>query len=125
MSAPSQRPTHSLPIAILLARCPRCRRGAIFGRFGQTRESCEACGYSFQAEPGYFTAAWAISFFIGFPVVLVMTMALSMLYVPDWPLPLVVLPAILMFSIFVPLVALGSRVILLYIDQSRQRDTLR
>lgn len=82
-------------------------------------ERCPVCGLRFAAEPGYFTAAWAISFFIGFPVVLILTMLLAVHSLPDWPLPLVVLPAMLLFSLVVPLVWLGSRVLLIHIDRSR------
>jgi uncharacterized protein (DUF983 family) len=116
-------PTPLRPLAALVrARCPRCRSGRIFGPLFAMNERCPVCGLVFQAEPGYFSAAWGISFFIGFPVVLILTMALASLVLPDWPLPLVVIPAVLLYSLFVPLVWICSRVLLIHVDKSRQRE---
>lgn len=115
---PAPRALHPL-LAFVRARCPRCRSGRIFGPLFVMNDRCPVCGLQFAAEPGYFSAAWAISFFIGFPVVLILTMLLAVHWLPDWPLPLVVLPAMLLFSLVVPLVWLGSRVLLIHIDRSR------
>ena len=52
--------------AILRARCPRCRRGAIFARwrflgFGVLHPMCPECGVLYQREQGYFLGAMYIS----------------------------------------------------------------
>ena len=104
------------PIAFLLARCPRCRTGGIFGRFFAPNERCPKCGLPFDSERGYASAAWAISFFLGFPIIFGLMIGLALFVVPDWPLELAVLPAILLFAIFVPAVLLYSRVMLIYLD---------
>ena len=118
-ASPAPTPINGPILAFVRARCPRCRSGRIFGPLFAMNPSCPVCGLVFQAEPGYFTAAWAISYFVGFPVVLILTMVIALLFLPDWPLPLVVIPAILVFSLFVPAVWISSRVLLIHIDRSR------
>ena len=101
--------------ALFLARCPRCRTGGIF-RPHFPNAVCAVCGLAFRGERGYQSGAWAISFFVGFPVIFALTLFLSMRVVPDWPLERVVLPAILLFALFVPLVWLSSFVLLIHLD---------
>lgn len=54
--------------AMLRARCPRCRRGNMFGggpyHFGSNRIQldCPACRLTFEIEPDYFYAAMYVSY---------------------------------------------------------------
>lgn len=54
--------------AALHARCPKCRQGNMFansmyGFHGQKmHDSCPACGFIFESEPGYFYVAMFVSY---------------------------------------------------------------
>ncbi len=54
--------------AVVHARCPRCRRGAMFTttmygfRSQQMNKTCPHCGLEFEREPGYFYVAMLISY---------------------------------------------------------------
>lgn len=56
--------------AILLAKCPRCRRGDVFKNtmygFASQKmyENCPKCGLRFEVEPGYFYAAMYVAYSI-------------------------------------------------------------
>jgi rubredoxin len=43
-------------------RCPVCGRGKQFNGWFRMRASCEACGYSYQREPGYFLGSIYINY---------------------------------------------------------------
>jgi uncharacterized protein (DUF983 family) len=61
----SQTPKYK---AMLAGKCPRCRRGNMFGgpmySFGKnsTNIYCSHCGMKFEIEPGYFYAAMYVSY---------------------------------------------------------------
>ena len=82
-------------VALLLCRCPRCRVGKIFGPWFSTNRRCPNCSLGFDLERGYFSGAWAISFFLGFPIIFGF-MVLFAYAMPGWPLELAVLPATLL-----------------------------
>ncbi len=56
--------------AMLLAKCPRCRRGDVFANsmygFHQQKmyENCPKCGLRYEVEPGYFYAAMYVGYAI-------------------------------------------------------------
>jgi uncharacterized protein (DUF983 family) len=50
--------------AILRARCPACRKGAVLkGVFGIHRR-CSVCGHDFYPEPGFYLGAMFVSFLL-------------------------------------------------------------
>jgi len=55
-------------VAIVKAKCPRCRRGKIFSgslyglNLQTTNEHCSHCGMRFEVEPGYFYGAMYVSY---------------------------------------------------------------
>lgn len=51
--------------AILLMRCPRCRKGGVFRGFLLTRRDCPVCRLVFEREPGYFVGAMYASYALG------------------------------------------------------------
>lgn len=61
---------HKLPVwpAFTHARCPRCRRGAMFSTpmYGiqsqKMNKNCPHCGLLFEREPGYFYVAMLVSY---------------------------------------------------------------
>ena len=54
--------------AALLARCPRCRTGAMFTgkvyglKVQKMNETCPHCGLKYEREPGYFYVAMFVSY---------------------------------------------------------------
>jgi uncharacterized protein (DUF983 family) len=106
---------------LLLGRCPRCRRGAIFqsnllGRVGFVNETCPSCGLRFLREAGYFLGAMYISYGLG--TITVLPVAIVLAVVIEWPLAVVLLIALVQTLISVPMFLRLSRVIWLYADQA-------
>lgn len=63
--------------AILHAKCPRCREGAIFKhplsklpKFIEMHEHCPHCGLRYMIEPGFFYGAMYISYAFSVAIVL-------------------------------------------------------
>lgn len=56
--------------ALILAKCPRCRRGNLFqnSMYGfssqKMHENCPNCGLRYELEPGYFYAAMYVGYAI-------------------------------------------------------------
>jgi len=53
--------------ALLMGRCPRCRKGAIFPPMCSPRllfmnQACDSCGLRFEREAGYFLGAMYVSY---------------------------------------------------------------
>jgi uncharacterized protein (DUF983 family) len=76
-----------LPVwpAIVHARCPRCRRGAMFTTpmYGfqsqQMNKTCPHCGLEFEREPGYFYVAMLISYAMFVAEMITLAVALHVL----------------------------------------------
>jgi uncharacterized protein (DUF983 family) len=107
--------------SLLLARCPRCKRGAIFksgfaGALGSINECCPVCGLVFLRESGYFLGAMYVSYGLG--VVTILPVATVLAVVLEWPLWAVLTIALLQTVILMPIFFRYSRVIWLYIDQA-------
>jgi uncharacterized protein (DUF983 family) len=53
---------------ILHERCPKCAQSQVFEKpdhllqFPEMKNQCDACGYKFDREPGYFLGAMYISY---------------------------------------------------------------
>ncbi|MEN0053070.1 MAG: DUF983 domain-containing protein [Mucilaginibacter sp.] len=109
---------HNLKAA-LHARCPRCRRGAMFANsplslFNQKMNNqCPHCGFFFEIEPGYFYVAMFVSYAINVAIMVSFAVATYVLTHNNNPWLYVgatLLPAV----IFSPFTYRYSRVILLY-----------
>jgi len=63
---------YSMVGGILRLRCPNCGKAKVFHRtkfpFGkpQMKDVCEACGYRFDREPGFFSGAAWLSYGLAF-----------------------------------------------------------
>ena len=97
--------------AILLQRCPNCLGGKVFSGSITMCECCPVCGHKFEREAGYFTGAMYASYFMAIPILVLLTLLISWLFLPDWQLQNVALVATLPFLLLVPAVFRYSRVI--------------
>jgi hypothetical protein len=80
------------------------------------REVCPVCGLRLLREPGWFLVAMLISYALGVPVLLALTLLLWWFVFPDWQLHWVVLVAVIPFVLAVPLVVQYSRVLAVHIS---------
>ena len=111
----------SLIVDLVRGRCPRCRKGPIFqanfkGKIGFMNEQCSVCGLRFLRETGYFLGAMYISYGLG--VFTVLPIAIYLAVVPQWPLAVILLIALVQTLVSMPLFLRYSRVIWLYADQA-------
>jgi uncharacterized protein (DUF983 family) len=106
--------------ALLHQVCPRCRRGRIF-RVPVFRapldmhDACPECGLRFQREPGYFTGAMYVSYFL---LALPATALYVTWLVQGWPMKYLLGSAFVLSLPLVPLVVRISRVIWIYVDRT-------
>ena len=105
------------PAAIRRGLCPVCRAGRIFAGWWRMNERCPSCGTRFEREPGYFVGAMYISYAIAVPILAGLTAILSYGLFPDWPLGLVLVPAVLAFLPLVPLIYRYSRILWIHLDR--------
>ena len=106
--------------AILEARCPRCREGAIFRGpvwrgWLAMHERCPVCGLKFEREPGYFLGAMYVSYALAIPPFVLLVMAFWLW--AHWRYELALAGAFVAYLPFVPIAARISRVVWIYIDQ--------
>jgi uncharacterized protein (DUF983 family) len=111
----------SLLLDLCRGRCPRCRKGSIFqpnlvGKIGFMNEKCSVCGLRFLREAGYFLGAMYISYTLG--AFTVLPVAIYLAVVPQWPLVVILLIALVQTIVSMPLFLRYSRVIWLYADQA-------
>ena len=118
MSAPPLQPTArpSLLAALLLQRCPRCRRGKMFRGLVSMNDPCPECGLIFQREEGYFLGAMYVSYFLSSALYLVLHIIWSLLR-DDWFSYATMLLAMATFVPLTPLVFRYSRVVWIYLDR--------
>jgi uncharacterized protein (DUF983 family) len=102
--------------AILWQKCPKCLRGNIFSGLTTMRECCPECGHKFEREPGYFTGAMYASYFMAVPILLLMTLLISWVFLPAWLLQNVALIAAVPFLFLVPIIVRYSRIVWMHID---------
>jgi uncharacterized protein (DUF983 family) len=105
--------------AIFAQRCPRCLQGRVFRGLVTMNETCPACGYRFEREPGYFLGAMYASYFLAVPVVGLLTWAINVWLVPQWSLEKAIFLATPPFLLLVPFIFRYSRVIWMHIDPPR------
>lgn len=107
--------------ALLMGRCPRCRRGSIFpatlaGAAGFMNSECPECGLVFLREAGYFLGAMYVSYGLGVLTVLPVGVLLAVWL--EWPLSIVMVLMVVQTLICMPLFLRFSRVIWLHVDQA-------
>jgi uncharacterized protein (DUF983 family) len=107
--------------AIIGQRCPRCRSGkifyySIFRGFPGMRQHCPVCDLKFQREEGYFLGAMYISF--GLALVVIAIIAVVLWAVTGWWITKDVIWAVVLFLPIAPGIALFSRVLWIYLDQT-------
>jgi uncharacterized protein (DUF983 family) len=117
-----------MPAAIAIAKqmCPRCRsarifRKSIFTGFPRMFDSCAKCGLKFNREPGYFLGAMYVSY--GLALIVITAFGLLLWALTDWSLVRICVWAIVLFLPFAPTIALFSRVLWIYLDQSIDPET--
>jgi len=99
--------------AALLFRCPRCCRGAVWGRPFRMNTACPACGLVYEREPGYFVGAMYASYFIG--IFATLPIWLGMLFAGAGLVPILVVAFALVIAIM-PISFHYSRVFWMHID---------
>jgi len=107
-------------LGIIFATCPRCHEGHIFkpGLPGLVtmNDHCAVCGLNFMREPGYYTGAMYVSYFLGVGTILPVATYLGVY--AEWPLwivfAIVLIQTLLSMLIFLRL----SRTIWLYFDHT-------
>jgi uncharacterized protein (DUF983 family) len=80
-------PDTNLPMwpAVVLAKCPRCRRGPMFlnqmyGLKPQTmNKTCPHCGLIYEREPGYFYVAMLLSYAMFVAEMITLAVAINVL----------------------------------------------
>ena len=118
MRAASTPPTGITTLAaVRRGLCPVCRRGRIFAGWWRMNERCPSCGTLFEREPGYFVGAMYISYAIAVPILSGLTAVLSYGLFPDWPLGLVLVPAVALFLPLVPAIYRTSRILWIHLDR--------
>ncbi len=103
----------SLLKAVLLMRCPRCRKGSLFSGPLRTRERCTECNLVFERAAGYFTGAMYISYTLG--IFLTLPVWFTLLYLRE-PLWLVLSASVAAVAVLMPISFHYSRVIWLHVD---------
>jgi uncharacterized protein (DUF983 family) len=111
--------------ALILNRCPRCRKGAIFApllspRMLSMNQECAVCGLHFEREPGYFLGAMYVSYTLSVACVLPVSLALALL--AGWGLLPVMIVLIAQTFITIPLFYRYSRIIWLHVDHAFFKD---
>jgi uncharacterized protein (DUF983 family) len=114
--------------SIFRQRCPRCRMGriyrySIFRGFPKMCDRCGICDLKFEREPGYFLGAMYFSFALG--VLIMAPIAILLWLLTGWWITKVILWATVLFLPFAPTIALFSRVLWIYLDQSIDPERTR
>jgi uncharacterized protein (DUF983 family) len=88
-------------------------------------DACSVCSLNFMREPGYYTGAMYVSYFLG--VATILPLATYLAAAADWPLWQVLTLAIVQAVVSIPLFLRLSRAIWLYFDQTvdPQKDKSR
>lgn len=125
MHDPASHPTATQPQrgtffqrfgALLMQRCPQCRRGKIFKKGIVMNDPCPQCGLLFEREPGYLLGAMYFSYFLSIAIMAPLFYLLLWI-LPDWNQMLVALFAFLAYLPLVPVVFRYSRVIWIHYDR--------
>jgi uncharacterized protein (DUF983 family) len=117
----------SLIKAVLTARCPVCREGAIFqgpwyrGNFLAVHDHCPVCNADFIPEPGFYTGAMYVNY--AFNIIQLIVVGLFTWLVFDPKSPWVIIGAVLGITfISIPFTVRASRVIWLHMFGNHHFD---
>ena len=105
--------------AALHAKCPRCRRGAMFSgtlytfKTNQMNSNCPHCDLHYEIEPGYFYAAMFVSYALNVAEMVTAAVAISILSGSHNPWIYSIIIVSIAF-LFYPINFRYSRVILMY-----------
>jgi uncharacterized protein (DUF983 family) len=107
--------------ALLEAKCPRCKQGAIFKhsafnyfKYYETNTNCPVCDLRFEKEPAFFTGAMYFSYFINLATIIII--GLSVFFIGNNPALWVYYTSIFpVLLLTVPFVFRYSRVLMLYL----------
>ena len=80
------------------------------------RETCPECGHEFEREPGHLPGVMYVSYFMAIPILVLITLLIYWLFLPDWQLQHVSLIAAVPFLLLVPLIFRYSRIIWMHFD---------
>lgn len=113
MTASPITPATTLSIgSILMARCPSCRKGAVLRGFS-IRPACEACGYDFYPENGFYLGAMAVSFLL---TAMLMIPSLVLLKLLGVELPLLFIIPAVELGLLMTFLLIYSRVVWLHVE---------
>ena len=102
----------NLLAAVLLMRCPRCRKGAVFSGLLRTHKRCPQCDLLFEREAGYFTGAMYVSYGLG--IFLTLPVWFTLLYVRA-PLGVVLASSVAAVVLLMPVSFHYSRIVWLHL----------
>ncbi|MPZ69140.1 MAG: DUF983 domain-containing protein [Actinobacteria bacterium] len=69
----------------LRKRCPRCGGKGIFRSWGQLKDACPTCGYTFVREEGYWVGAVIVNTAVAMVSFFVLFIGTILLTLPDIP----------------------------------------
>ncbi|RMH64138.1 MAG: DUF983 domain-containing protein [Calditrichaeota bacterium] len=99
--------------SMMTLKCPQCEEGKQFKGLFSMYENCPQCGYKYEKEQGYFTAAIFIGNFLYGLIVAPTILIMAAIDEPVWKIALVLGG----FSLFaVPLIFRYARSIWMYMD---------
>jgi uncharacterized protein (DUF983 family) len=102
------------PLALALQRCPRCRKGALFGGIIAMNPRCAVCGLDLEPEVGYYTGAMVVSYVLSIPLLTLVAVVVGV--ITRWDLgPVIVFASLLYLAFVIPLFRY-ARSIWLYLD---------
>jgi len=108
--------------SVLGQRCPSCHRGRVFNGLIEMRDSCDACGYRFEKEPGYFVGAMYVSYAMAVGAYAGLTL-LCRRFLPGFSPAAALGAAFPLFLLLVPVIFRYSRVIWMHFDRLFDRKS--
>lgn len=117
--------------SILNNKCPRCHEGDFYKSknvyrirdFGKNYETCSACGYKFEKEPGYFYGAMYVSYGLTVAFSVAITVAIFVLF-PSAGYKVYMTSILLGLVILMPISFRLSRLIWMNLFQHYEKDIL-
>ncbi len=103
-------------VGLVLARCPRCRKGRMFRGSVTMNDPCPVCGLIFQREEGYFLGAMYCSYVLS-SLILGAFYFVAMALFPNFNSHLLVLLILIPYLPLVPMVFRYSRVLWVYAER--------
>lgn len=100
--------------AVLRARCPRCRIGAVFAGPMRMHTTCPQCGITYERESGFF----AMSIFVGYILAFfIFSPILAVLYIRQVERIWLYMVPTAVIVLLAPIIFRYARVIWLHLDE--------